>query len=145
MLLGGEWQPRRTSEEETDYELYEELFGRCATVAAIRAAILRNIKVSKNAIVPLLREMADRVEGKVTQPIAEDVPTLSELSDEELQTQIERLTEALRATEQAVRQSLIPAVGRKERRQQALMPEQAGAILMRNRDGSTTIMHLQFV
>ena len=78
-------------------ELYEELLNDGATVNAIRAAILRNIKAGKNAFVPLLREMADRVDGKVTQPIAATVTDLSQFTDDELQAEIRRLTEELRA------------------------------------------------
>ena len=58
------------------------------TVKAVRAAILRNIKSGKSAFIPLLREMADRVEGKVTQPIDATVDAkvteLSQLTDDEL-------------------------------------------------------------
>jgi hypothetical protein len=42
-------------------ELYEHLLNDSSTLKTIRTAILRNIKGSRTGLVPLLREMADRV------------------------------------------------------------------------------------
>src|SRR5215467_9049493 len=78
-------------------ELYEQLLQDGAMVKAIRAAILKNIRAGKTAFVPLLREMADRVEGKVTQPIEANVTDFAQLTDDEIQAEIKRLTEKLRA------------------------------------------------
>lgn len=83
-------------------ELYEQLLSDDVTVKTIRTAILKNIKSGKTAFVPLLREMADRVEGKVTQPIDAKVTEVCQLTDDELQDQIKRLTEELHAAENAM-------------------------------------------
>jgi hypothetical protein len=99
------WQPGQSGnpggrpKKKPITELYEQLLNDGATVKAIRAAILRNIKNSKTTFVPLLREMADRVEGKVTQSIEAKVTEVSHLTDDELQDEIQRLTEELRAAE----------------------------------------------
>lgn len=82
-------------------ELYEHLLNDGSTLKAIRTAILRNIKGSRTGLVPLLREMADRVEGKVTQPIDAMVTDVEQLTDEELQNEIQRLMEEVRAAEEA--------------------------------------------
>ena len=86
-------------------ELYEQLLNDGATVKAIRAAILRNFKSGKTAFVPLLREIADRVEGKVTQPIDAKVTEVTQLTDDELRNEIQRLTEELNAAENAETES----------------------------------------
>src|SRR5215471_11077276 len=99
------WQPGQSGnpggrpKKKPITELYEQLLNDGATVKAIRAAILRNIKGGKTAFVPLLREMADRVEGKVTQPIQAKVTEVNQLTDDELRNQIQRLTEEIRAAE----------------------------------------------
>jgi hypothetical protein len=82
-------------------ELYEEFLSDGSTVKAIRAAILKNLKCGKTAFVPLLREMADRVEGKVTQSIDSKVTEVSQLSDDELRNELQRLMEELHAAEHA--------------------------------------------
>jgi hypothetical protein len=69
-------------------ELYQEMLNDGAIVEAIRKAILKNIRTGKSAFVSQLREMTERVEGKVTQPIAANVTAevhhLERLTDEEL-------------------------------------------------------------
>src|SRR5215467_3240527 len=101
--MGGAWSgnPGGRPKKKPITELYEQLLNDGTTIKAIRVAILKNIKTNKTALVPLLREMADRVEGKVTQPIEAKVTDVSELTDEELQNEIQRLMEKLRAAEHA--------------------------------------------
>jgi hypothetical protein len=90
-------------------ELYEQLLNDAATIKVIRAAIIKTIK-GKTAVVPLLREMADRLEGKVTQPVVANVTPMSTLTDEELQAKIDRIMEALRAAEPLGKQTGIDAI-----------------------------------
>jgi Family of unknown function (DUF5681) len=80
-------------------ELYEQLLNDTFTLEAIRAAILNTIKSNKTTLVPLLREMADRVEGKVCQSIEASITDFRTLTDLELQNEIQRLTEELNASE----------------------------------------------
>lgn len=99
------WQPGQSGnpggrpKKKPITELYEELLNDEATVNEIREAILRNIKCGKAAFVPLLREMADRVEGKVIQSIDANITEVSQLSDDELRNEIQRLTGELHAAE----------------------------------------------
>jgi len=95
------WQPGQSGnpggrpKKKPITELYEELLNDGATLKAIRTAIVRNIEAGKAAFIPLLREMADRVEGKVTQPIDAVVTNYNELTDDELEAEIQRLTTEL--------------------------------------------------
>jgi len=82
-------------------ELYQEMLSDEQTVAAIRKAILKNIHGGKSVFVAQLREMTERVEGKVSQPMDAKFGDISELTDEELQNEIQRLMEKLRAAEHA--------------------------------------------
>lgn len=82
-------------------ELYEQLLNDDATLKAIKRAILRSVKCSRTTLVPLLREMADRVEGKISQSVDAKVTTIPELTDEELHAKIQRLTKELRLGEYA--------------------------------------------
>jgi uncharacterized protein DUF5681 len=99
------WQPGQSGnpggrpKKKPITELYEQLLSDRATLNAIRTAILRNIKSHKTALVPLLREMADRVEGKVTQPIDATVSDFSHWTDEEIQSELKRVKDELFAAE----------------------------------------------
>jgi hypothetical protein len=71
-------------------ELYQDMLNDDSTIKAIRKAILKNIRGGKSAFVSQLREMTERVEGKVTQPVSGpdggpiEIHHLEKLSDEEL-------------------------------------------------------------
>jgi hypothetical protein len=54
-------------------ELYEEMLSDPDLVADLRNAIAKAIKKGNMAMVLQVKEMTDRVEGKVTQPIEADV------------------------------------------------------------------------
>lgn len=54
-------------------ELYERLLADPENVAAIEKAILATLRKRNMAMVLLLREITERVEGKVTQPIETQV------------------------------------------------------------------------
>ena len=54
-------------------ELYEELLSDPETIDKLRSSIVKTILKGNMAMVLHLREMADRVEGKVTQPIEADI------------------------------------------------------------------------
>jgi hypothetical protein len=50
-------------------DLYEEILNDPEEMAKIRAAVVKSLTKGNMAMVLQLREMTDRVEGKVTQPI----------------------------------------------------------------------------
>jgi hypothetical protein len=54
-------------------ELYKELLSDPENLEMVRTSIIKSISGGQMAMVLLLREMTDRVEGKVTQPIEADV------------------------------------------------------------------------
>ena len=54
-------------------ELYEQILADPEAVEELRSAIRKAIKTGQMAMVLQLREMTDRVEGKVTQPIQADL------------------------------------------------------------------------
>ena len=54
-------------------DLYMEIFDDPEAMAELRTAIKRALSKGQMAMVLQLREMTDRVEGKVTQPIQADV------------------------------------------------------------------------
>ena len=54
-------------------ELYEEIMADPKAMAALRKSIVKALSKGQMAMVLQLKEMTDRVEGKVTQPIAADV------------------------------------------------------------------------
>jgi|SRR6185312_4745986 len=54
-------------------ELYEEMLNDPETVEILRASIRKAIAKGSMAMVLQVKEMTDRVEGKVTQPIEADV------------------------------------------------------------------------
>ena len=82
-------------------ELYQEMLSHDQTIVAMRKAILKNIHGGKSVFVVLLREMTERVEGKVSQPIDATFADFSELAGEELQNEIQRLMKKLGAAEHA--------------------------------------------
>ena len=54
-------------------ELYERLLSKPENLAAIEDAVTKALARGQMAMVLQLREMTDRIEGKVTQPITADV------------------------------------------------------------------------
>ena len=54
-------------------ELYEQILNDPEAVEELRLAIRKALKRGQMAMVLQLREMTDRIEGKVTQPIAADL------------------------------------------------------------------------
>jgi hypothetical protein len=54
-------------------ELYERILADSKNIAAIEKAVLQALRRGNMAMVLLLREMAERIEGKVTQPINAEV------------------------------------------------------------------------
>lgn len=54
-------------------EMYERILSDPETLAAIEKATIATLKKGNMAMVLLLREIAERVEGKVTQPIEADI------------------------------------------------------------------------
>jgi len=54
-------------------ELYEKILGDPKAMKALEKSIIRALSKGQMAMVLQLREMTDRVEGKVTQPITADV------------------------------------------------------------------------
>lgn len=54
-------------------ELYEELLGDVDFMEGLKASLRGTVRKGNMAMVLQLREMTDRVEGKVTQPIAADI------------------------------------------------------------------------
>ena len=54
-------------------ELYEEMLADPEFVEQLRASIRKSVRGGNMAMVLQVREMTDRVEGKVTQPIEADV------------------------------------------------------------------------
>lgn len=54
-------------------DLYEEILNDPAELEKIRAAVVKALTRGNMAMVLQLKEMSDRVEGKVTQPIEADV------------------------------------------------------------------------
>ena len=106
-------------------ELYEQLLNDTDTIEAIRATMLRTIRGSKTNLVPLLREMADRVEGKMTQPIYTTIREVAALTDAELQDEIERLTEGWTFASRQNQAILVPTVPAAEKMWQASRTEMA--------------------
>jgi hypothetical protein len=54
-------------------EMYEEILNDPGHIAAIKEATVKSLRKGNMAMVLQLKEMADRTEGKVTQPIEADV------------------------------------------------------------------------
>jgi len=54
-------------------EMYEEILNDPEHIAAIKEATVKALRNGNMAMVLQLREMADRTEGKVTQPIEADI------------------------------------------------------------------------
>lgn len=54
-------------------EMYERILYNPEAIAAIEAATMKALRAGNMAMVLQLREMADRTEGKVTQPIEADI------------------------------------------------------------------------
>lgn len=54
-------------------EMYERILNNPEAIAAIEAATMKALRQGNMAMVFQLREMADRTEGKVTQPIEADI------------------------------------------------------------------------
>jgi hypothetical protein len=54
-------------------DLYEEILGDPVEMEKIRASVVKALVKGNMAMVLQLREMTDRVEGKVTQPIDADI------------------------------------------------------------------------
>lgn len=54
-------------------ELYEGILNDPEQMAMVRAAVIKSLSRGQMAMVLQMREMADRVEGKVTQPIEADI------------------------------------------------------------------------
>lgn len=54
-------------------ELYERILGDPKNIAAIEKAVLKTLSKGNMAMVLLLREITERIEGKVTQPIEADI------------------------------------------------------------------------
>jgi hypothetical protein len=84
-------------------ELYQEMLNDGATIEAIRKAILKSIRGGKTGFVLLVREIADRVEGKVALPVSGpdggpiEIHHLEKLSNEEfglLERLIGKITDA---------------------------------------------------
>jgi hypothetical protein len=73
------WQPGKSGnpggrpKKKPVTELYEEMLSDPDLVADLRSAIAKAIKKGNMAMVLQVKEMTDRVEGKVTQPIEADV------------------------------------------------------------------------
>jgi hypothetical protein len=73
------WQPGKSGnpggrpKKKPVTELYEEMLSDPDLVADLRNAIAKAIKKGNMAMVLQVKEMTDRVEGKVTQPIEADV------------------------------------------------------------------------
>jgi hypothetical protein len=54
-------------------ELYERILADPKNIASIEDAVVKALKKGNMAMVLLLREITERVEGKVTQPIEADI------------------------------------------------------------------------
>ena len=54
-------------------EMYERIFSNPKNIAAFEKSIVRALSKGQMAMVLQLKEMTDRVEGKVTQPIEADI------------------------------------------------------------------------
>jgi hypothetical protein len=54
-------------------DLYDEILNDPEEIAKIRASVIKSLVKGNMAMVLQLREMTDRVEGKVTQPIEADI------------------------------------------------------------------------
>lgn len=54
-------------------ELYEQILSDPETMEMLRKAVIKALSRGQMAMVLQLREMTDRIEGKVTQPIEADV------------------------------------------------------------------------
>jgi len=72
-------------------ELYAEMLDDPELVTVIRSAVKRAVSKGQMAMVLQLKEMAERVEGKVTQPIDAEI-TMSSLA-ERMQRAEERIKE----------------------------------------------------
>src|SRR4051812_2849122 len=78
-LLRNQWKPGQSGnpggkpKKKPVTELYEEMLSDPDLVADLRNAIAKAIKKGNMAMVLQVKEMTDRVEGKVTQPIEADV------------------------------------------------------------------------
>lgn len=70
-------------------EIYEKLLAKEANTKVIAETVMGLIKAKRMASILTLREMAERVEGKVTQPV-ELSGDLTLLTDEELQARWEK-------------------------------------------------------
>lgn len=73
------WQPGQSGnpsgrpKKKLITEMYEEILNDPEHIAAIKAATVKALKAGNMAMVLQLREMADRTEGKVTQPIEAEI------------------------------------------------------------------------
>jgi hypothetical protein len=54
-------------------ELYEEILNDPEAIEMLRQSLIKSLKKGNMAMVLQLKEMTDRVEGKVTQPIEADI------------------------------------------------------------------------
>jgi hypothetical protein len=54
-------------------ELYEDILSEPANIEILRESIIKTLSRGQMAMVLLLREIAERIEGKVTQPIEAEV------------------------------------------------------------------------
>ena len=71
-------------------EIFEAILAKAANRKEIAETILSTLTSGRMAGVLLLREMAERVEGKVTQPV--DVTgSITDLTDEELKLRLQEL------------------------------------------------------
>lgn len=73
------WQPGQSGnpggrpKKKPITELYEEILNDPEQIAILRTSIVKALSKGQMAMVLQLKEMTDRVEGKVTQPIEADV------------------------------------------------------------------------
>jgi hypothetical protein len=74
-MIEMQWKPGQTGNaggrppKKPITEMYERIFSDPEAVALIEAAVRKSLSKGQMAMVLQLREMTDRVEGKVTQPI----------------------------------------------------------------------------
>ena len=78
-MVEKQWKPGQTGNaggrpaKKPITELYEQILNDPEQMEQIRAAVVKAVTKGNMAMVLQLKEMSDRVEGKVTQPITADV------------------------------------------------------------------------
>lgn len=72
-VKGQSGNPNGRPQKKPVTEMYERIFSNPKNIAAFEKSIVRALSKGQMAMVLQLKEMTDRVEGKVTQPIEADI------------------------------------------------------------------------